>query len=222
MKISFIIPFKGSDTELSLLISDNRAIVDTNHEIIVIYDGNSNVKGRCSENVHIVESEYDGVYQSMNFGIKIASGDYLFFLGQTDKINWDNINLLNDTTCDVCILKYKIDERVRSNVPRKSYIYHHQSLLFSAEFLKKNKIQYSVKYNIHSDYDFIIRALKKAKSIKELNFYLCKFERGGISNNRKKILSSIYEIYQIQHANNIFDLLDFSSIAFRKLSYIIR
>ena len=222
MIISFIIPFKGSNTDVERIIFNHSEILGTRHEVILVYDNKSKISKVDITNFQIVKSTRDGIYPAMNAGIHAASGDYLFFLGQTDELCWSNIHKLPQLNCDVAICDFKIGSRIRKNSPGKSYIYHHQSLIIRKKHLINYDILYDTTFQIHAAYDFIIKLCSTAKTKKHIEGHICTFKKGGTSTSRQNILLSLKKIFRIQIKNDVFHLLTFISIAVRRLSYLVR
>ena len=116
----------------------------------------------------------DGIYDAMNKGIGLSSGDYLLFLNAGDKladpdvlysvkpfsdvgIIYGDIQVTSDETSDLLVLPQKLPEDflIKKMMP-------HQS-----SFIKKSLFYeyglYDLSYRIAADYDFFVRILHSTK-----------------------------------------------------------
>lgn len=161
----------------------------------IIIDGNS--EDGTDEDFEgyeaVIISEDDaGVYDAMNKGIDLATGEYLLFLNA------------GDTLAQTQSLK-KIKEAISLSKP--DFIYgdawefsegrtwykpsrshtklargmftHHQSMLYKHALIGDQR--YDLNYRISADYDFTVQFLNKARTCLYLPIPLCVFEGGGIS-----------------------------------------
>jgi glycosyltransferase involved in cell wall biosynthesis len=175
----------------------------TNFEIILMDGGSKDGTLAIAESYHDVRikiySEPDkGVYDAMNKGIQQAKGEWLYFLGSDDYL-FSNIVLeevwsqLQTTTNQVVhgnVLikgntgwaidgqvyagKFSFQKLLKSNIC-------HQSIFYNTSFIKKNELQYDLKYPISADWDFNIacRTLTKFTYIPEI---IAVFNAGGVSS----------------------------------------
>ncbi len=141
-------------------------------------------------------SERDGgIYHAMNKGIALSTGDYLYFLNSGDRLySSDTIQKVFEICQDddviygktALINKDKSLKKITSipnNLTHKSFVsgmpVSHQSII-----IKKSLIEpYDLNYKYVSDQDYIIKALKKAKKIKNSNLIISKYQLGGFSDN---------------------------------------
>jgi len=161
-------------------------------------------------------SEIDkGIYDAMNKGVSMASGDIIGIIGSDDWYELDGINHIinqykiapsdylhgNITTYSSSkrLLKYIKAGSKKEMIKRMSF-YH------PASFIKKEVYKalggYSLDYTICSDYDFILRILKNEYSITHVDKNIVNFSYGGVSTSRVK--EALFESH-IVRVNNGFN-----------------
>ncbi len=142
-------------------------------------------------------SEKDGgIYDAMNKGIKLFQGRYIMFLNAGDLINDESViskMFETNTQADVYYGKtLLIDSNgnsvVEIDAPDKfnwkslgvgEMIVSHQSVVFS-----RTKIQmFDLRYRMSSDYDWVIKALKKSNSIVRCEHVFSKYLIDGVTWN---------------------------------------
>lgn len=154
-----------------------------------------------------------GLYDAMNKGIDMASGDYLWFMNAGDRIfesstlekiatkaidNPDilfgEVMLVNDQRSHIGtrseITTQKLPRKLNWKSLKKGMVVCHQG------FLPKRSItsQY-ILGNISADIDWVINCLKKAKTIKNTDLVLAEYLQGGLSKKQhRKALWNRYEV----------------------------
>ena len=140
-------------------------------------------------------SEIDkGIYDAMNKGIKMASGEYLIFMNSGDSFASSEVldrtmSRIQDNDFPDFIYGDSIDiseKELEFYRKAKDYdknwmgmITQHQAMLFKKARIGKKT--YSLNYPLSGDYAFISRILSELteKEILQLNFPICKFSMGG-------------------------------------------
>lgn len=203
----------ASDIERTLLSVINQTY--TNIEYIIIdgssTDGTVDVIKRYENRISTWISEPDkGIYDAMNKGLKLASGDYVLFMNSGDEI-------YNETTVERIFasapnadIYYGETEMYDSNwnsvgkrrhqVPDKftwrSFKYG-MNISHQAIYIKKSiTVPYDEKYELSADIDWIIKAAKKARTTVKVEGYVAKYLVGGMSKKRhRQSLRERYEIF---------------------------
>ncbi len=153
-------------------------------------------------------SEKDsGIYDAMNKGTDVATGEYMAFLNADDWYERDTLTVISDN-----ILEHKRDyffgnidvyknEKYQSTWLPKPQKYkrampiYHPGLFVKTEFLKANKFDTS--YKIVSDYEFIIKLILKKKTYVHIPKTLTCFRDGGISNTQNTLKDK--ECFRLQY-----------------------
>ncbi|AOW19504.1 glycosyltransferase family 2 protein [Urechidicola croceus] len=222
MRLSIIIPTYNSEKVLNKALKSiiNQSFKDV--EVLII-DGLSKDKTlKIAKEFQkeipsiIIKSEKDnGIYDAMNKGIKLANGEWLFFMGSDDtlfdnytlekvfesisktkeKVIYGNVKIVGDTgwakNGDIYDGEFSIEKLFNQNIC-------HQSMFYNSKFIKKDIGFFNLNYDICSDWDFNLRCRAKT------NFYYCNiiianFFSGGLSTN------SGDKEFSIDFINNIMD-----------------
>lgn len=136
-------------------------------------DGTAEIIKRYSSRLSKVVSEKDsGIYDAMNKGIELSTGDYLYFMGADDKLyesyTIENLipSLLNQ---DVLIGKVIYDNGhiFNSSFGFKTLLnntVHHQGIFYSKKFF--TSFRYDTGFNLIADYELNLRLYIKKDQIK--------------------------------------------------------
>ncbi|MGO4707972.1 glycosyltransferase family 2 protein [Chryseobacterium sp. 2TAF14] len=223
---------KGLERTLKSIINQN----SKNFEYVVV-DGNSTDESKdiIEKNKNYINkwiSEPDsGVYNAMNKGIGMASGDYLLFLNSGDKLADENVIAkvlpLLENNSDIIYgnLIYSLNETPQTLfVPSKNidFTYFLNSFLpHPSSFIKKSLFQkiglYNEKFKIISDWEFFLRAIIVNKaSYFHIDTVISDFDNSGISSNsenEKLIYNEKQAVYKELFPNleNEIKLIEFAS-----------
>ena len=207
------IVFNGIDT----LERTIKSIINHQYKNIeyIIIDGNSNdgtVELIKQYENHISKwiSEPDkGLYDAMNKGMKLANGDYFWFINSGDEIASQDILATIFNNNDLADIYYGetlvIDQNSaiignrRLTPPenlcwkdfRKGMLVSHQSVIVSKNICG----EYNTNYRFSSDFEWTLLSLKQAKSIRNTDLVLSKFLDGGLT--KKNIIPGLKERFRI-------------------------
>ena len=184
----------------------------------IIVDGNSTdetldiIKKYQSSITQWVSEPDKGLYDAMNKGLKLASGDYVWFINAGDTLYsettvQDIFNTLhNGKLPDILYGETAIADSEgntlgmrRLKAPEKlswknfsmGMLVCHQSFLVKREIA----LPYNLQYRFTADYDWCIRCLKKADAVFNTHLILSQFLEAGLSaDNRKASLKERYRI----------------------------
>ncbi|MFC4209985.1 glycosyltransferase family 2 protein [Pedobacter lithocola] len=173
-------------------------------------DGTLAVIQKYKSQISKIVSEPDkGIYDAMNKGLALATGDYILFMNSGDEIYdehtveevfesspgadiyYGETEMYND--------KWESLGRRRHEAPEsfdwKSFRYG-MSVSHQAIYIKKSiTTAYDLQYKYSSDIDWIIKAAKKSSNIVNVHRYVAKYLVGGMS--KKKHRESLKERFQI-------------------------
>ncbi len=140
-----------------------------------------------------ISDKDDGIYDAMNTGISMSKGNYLLFLNAGDELaSHKTLELIQpqakkkpDFIYGDSIEPIKNHPIYKEAKPYKDAQWgmftHHQAMLYRRHTIRDNKLHYSLRYEIASDYDFTLRFLQKSKKSIYIKQPICIFEQGGIS-----------------------------------------
>ena len=175
-------------------------------------------------NIRFISEPDKGLYDAMNKGIKIASGDFMVFMNSGDMfMSQDTLKIVSEeidkNAKTVMVYGDALDfepggkthyrkARNHKTIARGMFT-QHQSMFF-ARLNNGSQPFYNINYKLSADYQFIIKYLKleqKGFKIKKLNLPLSRFELGGLNESRRyKALKEDFKIrkqdLQINILNN--------------------
>ena len=212
-----------------------------NIEYIVIDGGSTdgtkdiiyNYKSRLAQFI----SEPDkGIYDAMNKGLSLATGDYVLFMNSGDELYApETVAEVFETATSADIYygetemfneQWETLGQRRHGVPEhfnwKSFKYG-MSISHQAIYVKRSIAEpFDLKYKYSADIDWIIRAAKNASSIVNTHTYVAKYLVGGLS--KKKHLASLRERFDIftKYYGLIPNLFNHVFIALNLAQYYIR
>jgi glycosyltransferase involved in cell wall biosynthesis len=212
-----------------------------NIEYIVI-DGGS--KDGTAEVIHKYKSRLaqfisepdNGIYDAMNKGLALATGDYVLFMNSGDEIYApETVTEVFETAASADIYYGETEmynEQWESLGQRRhcapevfnwtSFRYG-MSVGHQAIYVKRSLAQpYDLKYKYSADIDWIIKAAKNASSIVNTHMYVAKYLIGGMS--KKKHFASLRERFRIfsKYYGLIPNLINHLFIAGNLALYFIR
>lgn len=160
-----------------------------NIEYIVIdggsLDGTLNILSEYIDDIDLLVSEKDnGVYDAMNKGLNLATGEWVIFMNAGDAF-FDN-DVLSNLSCEFNEADLIYSDILFSNGKifeceiNKDRIVH-QALIYKKKLHKEFGL-YVVNNNITAS-DFFFFMLCRGKTWKKVNFIIAKFTLGGASSN---------------------------------------
>ena len=213
----------------------------TNIEYIIIdgasTDGTLELIDKYKDRITKVISEKDnGIYDAMNKGLTMATGEYVLFMNSGDEIYArDTVEKVFDSAPDADIYYGEtemFDENWRSLGQRRhkspeklsftSFKYG-MSVSHQAIYIRRSLTQlYDLNYHLSSDIDWIIKAVKQADKIVNTRLYLAKYLVGGMS--KEKHFKSLKERFLIfsKHYGLVSNLLNHIYIALKLALYYLR
>lgn len=175
-------------------------------------DGTIDILNRYKKNISTLISEPDrGIYDAMNKGIRLATGDFVVFINSGDKFSSPDILekifsnpdaaqadvIYGDT--DITDSDGNIIHSRRHRPPetldwksfKRGMLVCHQSFI-----ARRNLVEsYNLNYRYAADFDWCIRILKKSKSVHNSRQVISLFLEGG--QTRKTIVPGLKERFRI-------------------------
>ena len=183
----------------------------------IIVDGNSDdgtlgVINNYS-GIRILSESDEGIFDAMNKGINLATGDYINFLNSgdsytsptimaelvTEMLEFGDPDFVYGSSIEVdnvlCRKYHKVARSIK-------WIYygmpaHHQAMLYKMSVITQRKIKYDIKYPTAGDYAFTINFISHCGQIMKTNLNICFYSLDGISQT--VYLKDLSEVKSIKH-----------------------
>jgi len=186
----------------------------TNIEYILVdgfsTDGTLEIVQQYTSQIETLISEKDkGLYDAMNKGLAVATGDYVIFMNSGDEfyapdtvaqifatapdadIYYGETEMIDDAGNSLGQRRHKAPEQFSW----KNFKYG-MSISHQAIYIKRSLTQpYDRQYELSADIDWILQAAKKAEKIVNVHRYVAKYLVGGMS--KKKHRQSLLERFAI-------------------------
>lgn len=177
-------------------------------------DGTLQVIEKYKNRVSKFISEKDkGIYDAMNKGLAMATGDYVIFMNSGDEfydaetvaavfgategadIYYGETEMIADDGQSLGQRRHKAPAKFTWKGFKYGMSISHQAIYIRRALTEP----YDSKYQLSADIDWIIRAAKKAKKIVNANRYVAKYLVGGMSKKRHR--QSLQERFDIMKQN---------------------
>lgn len=144
---------------------------------------------------YVVNSEKDnGVYDGMNTGIDIATGDYIYFLNAGDWFYSEDViekitsevarnNLVPDVIYGhIALVERNVFNILKGEIdtPYEVMGIYHQAVFVSSTIIKQCK--FNTKYKVSADFDLILKLRLNKASFFKVDVVIAYFSAGGISS----------------------------------------
>lgn len=161
---------------------------------------------------HVVSEPDGGIYDAMNKGIRLATGDIIGILNSDDWYEPDTVQTVVETFekehCELMyanIRMHKTDgttfvKRARQRRFQTSRDWNHPTTFVRADIYKQNPFR---DLGIHDDYGFFLQMRKQNRRIVIVDKVLANFQMGGASNHKdfkaaqKRIIDRYKYCYRI-------------------------
>ncbi len=199
-------------------------------------DGTLGIIEKYETKISIWISDPDrGLYDAMNKGLQLATGDFVWFMNAGDRIyKQDTVQKMVDcieAETDIIfgevmvvdenrnpmgtrseITTQKLPENLNWKSLKRGMVVCHQA------FLPKRKIAPNYMLdNLSADIDWVIKCLKKARKVTPTNLILAEYLQGGISKQKhQKALWDRYEILK-HHYGFVPNIINHAFILMRAL-----
>ena len=185
----------------------------TNYEYILVDGGSTDdtvavAKSSGIEFAHIVSERDNGIYDAMNKGITLATGDYLCFLNAGDAFFApDTLQTIVDAIADETELPdvlygetAEVDAQRnfvrmrRLQAPKKLtwHSFRNGMLVCHQSFYARREIapMYDLRYRLSSDVDWCIKVMKRSKKMVNVNAVVVNYLQNGLSlqHHRKSLV----------------------------------
>lgn len=204
------------------VVVDGKSTDETN-EIIKTYIPELEQKGI---KVNYCSEKDKGIYDAMNKGAQMATGDYLTYMNADDFYYQNDsiekvISVLTKTSADIvygdtCFIK-PVEQYIEKAKSIETITYHlpfcPQSAFVKSEL--QRKLQFDTQFRISADYDFFLRAYLQGKKFQRIDQVVAYFTFGGVSNE------NLIETYREDVAVKVKNGLEKENSLMRKLKMIV-
>jgi glycosyltransferase involved in cell wall biosynthesis len=162
-------------------------------------DGTLEIIQRYQDRLSKVVSEKDaGIYDAMNKGLALASGDYVLFMNSGDElyapdtveivfatapnadIYYGETEMFNEAWQSIGKRRHSVPEKFTWQSFRFGMTISHQAIYIRRTLTEP----YDRQYELSADIDWILTAAKKAKTSVKVSGYVAKYLVGGMSKKR--------------------------------------
>ena len=238
MKISIVTVVFNEEARIRRTVESVINQTYNNIEYIII-DGKSTdntiqiIKNFQNGISRLISEPDKGIYDAMNKGLDISSGDRVLFLNAGDQL-YDNHIISSIITFlmerNQCALIYgnvllKGRNRILKSLPinyiNKVMVTNHQACFFNREIHKE--YYYNLNYKIAADYEVIFKMFKNKEEFAIIDKVISIVEPNGVADSNR--LLTYCEYYQVRRSS-IFWGLNFSQLimnfTFVFLSYVVK
>jgi glycosyltransferase involved in cell wall biosynthesis len=172
-------------------------------------DGTHEIISKYQNRIKLISEKDEGIYDAMNKGLALATGDYVLFMNSGDEIYAPDTVTKVFAAADDADIYYGETEMIadsgkslgqrRHKAPDiftwRSFKYG-MSVSHQAIYIKRTLTEpYDRQYHLSADIDWIIKAIKKAKKIVRVERYVAKYLVGGMSKHKHR--QSLQERFNI-------------------------
>jgi glycosyltransferase involved in cell wall biosynthesis len=220
MRLSIITPtFNSSDT-LEFTIQSVLAQNYPDLEYIVIdgesTDGTLDIIKKYQNNLKFISEKDQGIYDAMNKGLQIATGDLIGIINSDDCYLDSILRLISNIAmenpeADVFYgnVVYEISDRplflCKSIYPLKRYSFFTMPIIHPTVFVRRECYEkygyFSTMYKLSSDHELMLRFFEAGVNFHYVNAPIVRMKAGGASNRNLDGLKEIYEILREKKAS---------------------
>lgn len=226
------------DIERTMLSVLNQTYPHIEYIVIdgVSTDGTIDVLKKYEHLVRVVIEKDKGIYDAMNKGLAMATGDYVLFMNSGDEIYdaatvenvlttepgadiyYGETEMFDETWKSLGQRRHKAPERLTKASFRYGMSVSHQAIYVRRSIAEP----YELQYKLSADIDWILKALEKARKVVNVHRYVAKYLVGGMSKQKHR--ESLKERFNIftKHFGLIPNLLNHGVITVKLLLYFIK
>jgi glycosyltransferase involved in cell wall biosynthesis len=227
MKISIITATYNSKTTLQDALASIESQKEVNIEYIIIDGGSTDgtldlIKNNDTIAKYISEPD-KGIYDALNKGIQLATGDIIGFLHSDDLFASNSVvaqivkefeNVVIDGVYGDLeyvdkentkrVIRHWKSEPFQPKLLKQGWMPAHPTLFLRTEVYEKHGL-FNLSYKIAADYDFMLRILKdKTLQFSYLPQVITRMRVGGASNRSlKNIIQKTKEDYKVVTSNGV-------------------
>ena len=191
--LSIICPSYNVEGCIRFLIESVICQTSNNYEFIIVDGGSTDntvsILEEYNDRIKFVSEKDNGIYDAMNKGVNLSSGEWLYFIGADDSLYTPDVidrieQHLYDDSIDVLLCKIQepkvgiLDSDLNYKMMFKNFVNHQGAIYRKRIFENYN---YNLAYKISSDYDFNMYVWKKGYKFKKVDVIFAIHSFAGIS-----------------------------------------
>lgn len=200
-------------------------------------DGTLNIIKKYENRLAKLISEKDkGIYDAMNKGLALASGDYVLFMNSGDEIyelNTVEKVFATAPNADIYYGETEMYDENWNSLGRRRHqapetfnwrsFKHGMNISHQAIYIKRSLTEpYDLKYKYSADIDWIIKIAKKASNIVNTHLYVAKYLVGGMSKQKhRESLKERFKIFS-HYYGFVANVINHIVIAFNLSFYFLK
>lgn len=228
--ISIICPTYNSADTLGAFLDSVLCQTADDYELIVVDGGSTDGTLQILQGHHgrvtFVSGKDNGVYDAMNKGIRMAKGEWLYFIGADDVLYDNNVlcslrpYLTQDTDMILCDIISPTLGRCSSRFSWKTYVrntIHHQGVVYNRRVFATR--MYDASYKILADYDLNLSLWHSGCRMTTADFIFARHMPDGLSG-QPNIINYREEIaIRNKYLTNPFLCCLLAGVSYLKYSY---
>ncbi|MBO6244542.1 MAG: glycosyltransferase [Clostridia bacterium] len=216
IKISIIMATYNSEKTIEQALNSILSQIYKNIELIIVdgasTDGTIAILEKYSNKLKFISEPDRGLYDALNKGVNMASGDYVEIIGSDDALVDEQVistvvkKIEQCNYCDIisgkewgivesCSMQYILDNYHARNIEA----YNGGMVPHGAMFVKRNvfeKYHFDINYKIAADYKFFLQCYyDRSISIEYIDDFILFFATDGLSSNNDELLEENRRIY---------------------------
>lgn len=202
----------------------------------IIIDGKSQdntleIVKRYNHKLQIISESDKGLYDAMNKGVSLSSGDFVLFLNSgdffSDQFALQNIieGINNSSNYDIYVFntyllhqnKLRVFNRINLSKYWKAMPFSHQAMIIKRDVALT--FPYNLQYKIAADYNFIYECISNSVKFSYFDEFIVTATAGGVSDIRR--FSATWERYKVLTKHK-FNLKFFFYYTYLMLDQLVR
>lgn len=194
LELSIIVPTKDNPNELRVTIDSISSSAPPGSEIIIVDSSNpptisEEIKTMVDSKfiIRCVHTEPRGIFEAVNYGIKLARGNWIIILTAGDGFVTDAMRLLKTlraTTENIIVFSQHVYDRqykhIYNYIPTLTSVWPHQSVVVRSNVYREYGL-YDANFRVSADAQYFAK-IRKLTSYKISHEALSFFCLGGISS----------------------------------------
>lgn len=200
MRVSAITVCWNSEAVLGRALASLRAQTWSDIQMVIVDGGSTDstvslARALAREGDVIVSERDDGIYNAMNKGLTLATGDLIYFLNSDDRLLGPDVIadiaafagstpadiIVGDVMCCSKNARYR-----KSHAHIRGWNLMYERICHQAAFVRRSVFErfggFDERYRICADHEFFIRAMRRGARLQYVHKIIAEFQLGGASS----------------------------------------